>query len=115
MAKGGQRTVEIQSGKLREALKKRGVEPREASYAMGYQPNYLSVAFARGVLSKTAAVALKTLYNIAQEEYEAVDEVQAVEPTDEERIAEIVEKVLVDKSGMIKGMLRAVIREVLAE
>ncbi|MBO6272854.1 helix-turn-helix transcriptional regulator [bacterium] len=68
--------VYIDSEKLQEAIKKRGLTPREVSVEIGMGAGYISKACTKGKLPKTSMIALEQLFNIKEDEIKFIEEIQ---------------------------------------
>lgn len=68
-----EKLIKIDSEKLRNAFKRRGLTASEVSQEMGYSRNFLSKHFANGTTTKTVALLLEKMYNLPLDDYKMTE------------------------------------------
>lgn len=64
-----EKLIKIDSEKLRNAFKRRGLTASEVSQEMGYSRNFLSKHLANGTTTKTVVLLLEKMYNLPLDDY----------------------------------------------
>lgn len=68
-----EKLIQIDSEKLRNAFKRRGLTASEVSQEMGYSRNFLSKHLANGTTTKTVALLLEKMYNLPLDDYKMTE------------------------------------------
>lgn len=68
-----EKLIKIDSEKLRNAFKRRGLTASEVSQEMGYSRNFLSKHLANGTTTKTVALLLEKMYNLPLDDYKMTE------------------------------------------
>lgn len=66
--------IQINGTKLKKLFEYKGIEPRKASFELGYDGGYFSQVFGRGKMPKTMPFYLENRYGIKYEDYEKKDD-----------------------------------------
>lgn len=68
-----EKLIKIDSEKLRNAFKRRGLTASEVSQEMGYSRNFLSKHLANGTTTKTVTLLLEKMYNVPLDDYKVTE------------------------------------------
>lgn len=78
--------ISVDSEKMRNELKRRGLNMRQVSLEMGRSTGYLKTTLAKGVISIPSIKLIERMYGIKQEDIEIKKEVEKVEEPKKEEL-----------------------------